>query len=289
MRITNIQSTYNTASFGNRLNNDSRKEDKYEFLRNERDVFEYSGDYTDSGFFNKCKNYLKSKKVNIKLMSSPKTERGKKALQKDPIAFSLMFSRPYTGDIVDDKVLTKVRIQNRKTNEPKELDLRRIILADESAIYTIEDGKDKLVTVDTSLKDKSYGDVADSIYINYATTTVGMEDYRNLLTTAVQAIAEDYIRNNDEIPLIEATPDQIGNQEFDRLQLYRYYGAERRIGLSGGYLVDQAVLYPHKLAEMLEKIKQSPNKSFVFPETESKLAKAIAKMPQPIEDDNISF
>ena len=287
MRITNIQNTYNTASFGRKHSNNSRRDDKYAFLQNEKDVFEYSGDYTDSGFFNKCKNFLKSKKVNIKLMSSPKTERGKKALQKDPIAFSLMFSRPYTGDIVDDKVLTKVRIQNRKTNEPEELDLRRIILADESAIYTIEEGKDKLVTVDTSVKDKSYGDIADSIYINYATTTVGMEDYRNLLTTAVQAIAEDYIRNNDEIPLIEATPDQIGNQEFDRLQLYRYYGAERRLGLSGGYLVDQAVLYPHKLAEMLEKIQQSPNKSFVFPETESKLAKAIAKMPPPIEDDNI--
>lgn len=289
MRITNIQSTYNTASFGNRLNNDSRKEDKYEFLRNERDVFEYSGDYSDSGFFNKCKNFLKSKKVNIKLMSSPKTERGKKALQKDPIAFSLMFSRPYTGDIVDDRILTKIPVQNRKTNEQEELDFRRVILADESAIYTIEQGKDKLATVDTTVREKSLGDTSESIYINYATTTVGMEDYRNLLPTAVQAIVEDYIRNNEEIPLVEATPDQIGNQKFDRLKLYKYYGAERRLGLSGGYLVDQAVLYPHKLAEMLEKIKQSSNKSFVFPETESKLSKAIAKMPQPIEDDSISF
>ena len=68
MRITNIQNTYNITSFGNRTRDDNRKEEKYEFLRNERDVFEYSGDYSDSGFFNKCKNFLKSKKVNIKLV-----------------------------------------------------------------------------------------------------------------------------------------------------------------------------------------------------------------------------
>lgn len=289
MRITSIQNTYNKTSFGNRINNDNRKEDKYEFLKNERDVFEYSGDYSDSGFFNKCKNFLKSKKVNIKLMSSPKTERGKKALQKDPIAFSLMFSRPYTGDIVDDRILTKVPVQNRKTNEKEELDLRRIILADESAIYTIEQGKDKLATVDTAIREKSIGDTSESIYINYATTTVGMEDYRNLLTTAVQAVVEDYIRNNNEIPLVEATPDQIGNQEFDRLKLYKYYGAEGRIGIVNGSIVPQAVFYPYKVAQILEEIKQSPKKSFIFPETEIMLEHAISKMQPQYDKDENSF
>ena len=112
-----------------------------------------------------------------------------------------------------------------------------------------------------------------------------MEDYRNLLPTAVQAIVEDYIRNNEEIPLVEAIPDQIGNQKFDRLKLYKYYGAEGRIGLINGSIVPQAVIYPYKVAEILNDIKSSPKKSFVFPETESKLTKAIAKMPQPIEDD----
>ena len=218
-------------------------------------------------------------------MSSPKTERGKKALQKDPIAFSLIFSRPYTGDIVDDRILTKIPIQNRKTNEQEDLDFRRVILADKSAIYTIEQGKDKLATVDTTVREKSLVDTSESIYINYATKTVGMEYYRNLLPTAVQAIVEDYIRNNEEIPLVEAIPDQIGNQKFDRLKLYKYYGAEGRIGLINGSIVPQAVIYPYKVAEILNDIKSSPKKSFVFPETESKLTKAIAKMPQPIEDD----
>ncbi len=200
-------------------------------------------------------------KTNLWLSSGVPTKRTIKAVVSDPKAYFYELSRPYYGKITDKKTLGTVQIKNRKTKENESADLRKVSFEDDTAIYELKKGKERLafVEVDTS--------VAEDVYINYASTIVGREDYKGLFLTLMQAIVEDCI-NNGFIPSITATPMKIGNKNFDRSILYRLYGAEYKI-VDGEYGSEPHIeISKEKIIQMLENIQKSKTRKFLFNETE---------------------
>lgn len=201
-------------------------------------------------------------KTNLWLSSGIPTKRTIKAVVSDPKAYFYELSRPYFGKPIEKKTLGTVQIKNRKTKEKESIDIKKISYEDDNSIYELKKGKERLAfaDVDISLQD-------EDMYVNYASTIVGREDYRGLFLTLMQAMIEDCI-NNGFIPSITATPMQVGSKNFDRSMLYRFYGAEYKI-IDGEYGSEPVCeISKDKVIQMLENIQKSATRKFLFDETE---------------------
>ncbi|MCD7879672.1 MAG: hypothetical protein LUG16_07060 [Candidatus Gastranaerophilales bacterium] len=204
-------------------------------------------------------------KTNLWLSTNPINKRNLKAFLGDIGAYTFELRCPIKRKPVKKEIIAETMVENRKNNEPERVSVQKVSFDDNSAVFSLNIKKDKLAFIDVVYEKQ------DSIYINYVSTIQGNEEYRGLFKKLLNSVIEDSIVNGN-IPEIEGQPGQVGNKEFDRASLYKFYGAKKvRLWVEKTFSVyEYSVLTKEKIIEMMDKIKNSNKKTFILKDTEEK-------------------
>lgn len=217
----------------------------------------------NNNIFSKAKkgisNFYNKNKTRLWLSTQVPTLRSLKAYCCDTGAYLYEIDRPNTGKVTNKEVIAEIDIKRRKENKTDKAKIRKVEFDDSTTVYTIQKGVERLGFIDVDFSEKGIA------YIDYASTVVGREDYRNLLMILMQSMVEDYAVKNNEIPCILAEPAPIGEMDFDRAALYKFYGADsiqqedKKTHKERTYtIMNQSRIY-----DMLNKINDSKKRNFI--------------------------
>ncbi len=240
---------------------------KYEKYEDEdEDDNEEEEDWESETIITGAKEAFNTIKTDLWLGFPIPTKRNLKALFKDPDAYLYEMSRPLSGNTINKEILSEIDLERRKDRKTDKALLKKVEYDDSTAIYYIQQGIDKLGFIDVNFETKG------KIYVNYASTIVGREEYRNLLPILVQAVVEDYINTEKIIPELEAEPAEIGSLNFKRASLYKYYGADLKYVKENKNDIKSKVyplvyMKPDKVLNILHKISNSSSRDFILDST----------------------